>query len=324
MANFINSVLTNEGRKVLVSALASEKPLRFTRMTLGDGQVVNEITSMKSLNDLINPRLDSENLTVEVIGDGSCSVRGSFSNKNLTSVLLINEVGVFAEDPNDPTKEMLYCYTTANGDVDFMGQLTSTVIFHDISILTYVDSADNIIANVIQATKANQIGFDGSKAGLNADNVQDALIEIAKTYPVEIPILHNLNYYPDALVLDLGDGGYGNKGYGESLYGGNAIRKLYSEVSYESRDCIRLSVKKELLGTPKLVRINDLEYIINFDNVSLYIVLLINAKVESTLNNQSNITRAYQIDYRNSQHPEIYTVEEGLNAALESSSIERK
>lgn len=98
-------VITNQGRALLTKVLAGG-PLLLTRVMFGDGKLSGQ--NPKALVELISPK-EAGTATVPVVQDESVVFTVQYQN-NGQSMFVLNEYGVFAEDPDEG--EILLYYAT--------------------------------------------------------------------------------------------------------------------------------------------------------------------------------------------------------------------
>ncbi len=273
MSNFQPTQLTNQGYTLLSKVLAGVTELKYTKMAIGDGQV--ESSDYKELTSLVNKKMEVDIRDIKVNGDGSATIKGSYSNIGLTETIQINEVGVYADDPD--VGEILYCYTTANGESNFIGQSSTTILYEDLEIQTYISSVESIIANIVMIVNAKNVELELEE--LKADNVHDGLKELyysLKPLNNIVTINHRLNRYPIVQVMS-NENGFGVGGFGETHFGGSSAITETTRQEHISKNSFNLLVSDEFkLNNPK---VNVVEvgkyYTVTFDdtNVSLEIIL---------------------------------------------------
>ena len=150
MSNFIGTVLTNEGKKLLGKVLAGEK-LTFTKVCVGDGDVAE--ADIKDLTDLASYKLTLPITTIQDQGDGTVKIRSTITNRGLTTGFFIRELGLFAQ--GEDGIEILYAYTKSI-DADFFPAETAQYLLEEIfEIITIIDQGEiniNIDGTVVFAT----------------------------------------------------------------------------------------------------------------------------------------------------------------------------
>ncbi len=133
---------TNAGRALQLRALAGVQ-ITFTKMQLGDGSLGE--TDYQTLTALISPKATLELSGIQ-IADGSATVRGEFNNANMVEGFYYRELGLFAQDPDDPTNEILYCYANFGDECQYIAEPSSALIARTVRIVATVDDAPNVTA----------------------------------------------------------------------------------------------------------------------------------------------------------------------------------
>lgn len=141
MANFPGLVLTDAGRQLQAKAQIGAA-LTFSRVGLGDGGA----DAWESMAALANELLSLSIQDFEVVGDGTSRMRVIMTNEHLESGFFVREMGVFARDP-DTGEEVLYSYTNAGGQPDFLpAGGGATLVENVFDLYTVVGNAQNVTA----------------------------------------------------------------------------------------------------------------------------------------------------------------------------------
>ena len=120
--------------------------LNFTKMKVGDG-VLSSSTTLASLTDLVESKLEVEIESVTSLGDGTYRVRGTLTNSSVTTGFFLREVGVFATDPDDG--EILYSVANAGDECDYLPAGGGSVVVEEVlDIITAVGSASSVTATI--------------------------------------------------------------------------------------------------------------------------------------------------------------------------------
>lgn len=177
--SFVNGpVFTSAGKALLARATAGAT-LTFTKMQLGEGD--RGPTAIESLTGLVSPVASVGISSIRHSGNFT-SVVGIFSNADLNTGFNWNEIGLFAADPDNPddrSKDILYCYQDAAGNPDYIAASGSALITKRIGIAAITDNAANVSAVIGQTEKAEDVTFDNEGTGLAAGNVQAAIEELS-------------------------------------------------------------------------------------------------------------------------------------------------
>jgi len=166
--------LTGSGTYLLLKALAGESAIHFRHMEIGNGKAVGN-----NANGLSNPLLTSQIDAIEILGDGFVRMSTSFNNANVTSSFRANELGVFADDPENTGKTLLYAYGyVANEKADYIPTVTEQSLETKLEFLVYIGEAKNVSAtlsqSLIYASKQeleNHINDTGNVHNLTAKDI---------------------------------------------------------------------------------------------------------------------------------------------------------
>lgn len=140
--------LTEQGKNLLLLALAAKEQIKFKSIVLGNGANVG-----LEAQGLSNPLL-----TVALTGFSAdntfATLTGIFSNSEVTASFRATEMGVFVEDPNNAEADMLYAYGYADAsEADFINRGGSDQILETkLDVLIYVGNAENVQAELSSST----------------------------------------------------------------------------------------------------------------------------------------------------------------------------
>lgn len=98
--------MTNGGRGVMLQSLDGESTVVFTRLVIGNGDCPEHY---ETLTGLVN-QIASVGIDEIEIEDQYATLTGTFTNQGLVNAFSWTEVGLFCQDPDDNTKEILYAY----------------------------------------------------------------------------------------------------------------------------------------------------------------------------------------------------------------------
>lgn len=142
MANFPALKMTAAGRELQAKAQTGQV-LKFTRVALGDGQLVGSIDALTALVS------EKQSLAIRdqtTPGDGTSILNVIATNKGVKTGFYVREVGTFAEDP-DTLEELLYSYTNAAAESDFLPAEGGSVTYESLfDLITVVGNAENVTA----------------------------------------------------------------------------------------------------------------------------------------------------------------------------------
>ena len=98
--------ITYGGISVMAAAMDGNHSIVFTRMAAGNGAVPSDFKSLTNLvNAVISIPIDSI-----TISDSNATLVGIYSNNDLQADFTWTEVGIFCQNPEDSTQEVLYAY----------------------------------------------------------------------------------------------------------------------------------------------------------------------------------------------------------------------
>ncbi len=118
MAQFTALTLTDAGYQLQAKAQAGTK-LEFTRVALGNGTLPAG-TKLNTLEELLSEKQTSE-ISSLTVNDGTVEFKAYFSNKDLKESYYLRELGVFADNPDDPDeRDILYAVANAGDAADYM------------------------------------------------------------------------------------------------------------------------------------------------------------------------------------------------------------
>lgn len=170
-------VFTAAGRALHARALTGAT-ITFTKMEMGDGS--RGSASIENLTALVHAVASVSISSLRHSGNFAV-VSGTFSNADLTEGFDWNEIGLFAADPDNPddrTKDILYCYQDANGNADNIPASDSELITKRVSIAAIVSNAANVTATFGPVVRAADVSFDNTTTGMAAEDVQAAIEEL--------------------------------------------------------------------------------------------------------------------------------------------------
>lgn len=140
--------LTTAGRDLLALALTGTE-INFTRGALGDGLIEGQ-SVIPSMTELVNEHTSLGIESIRTNQTGTCEVVMTVSNEHNATGLWLREYGLFAEDPEDPTNEILYAYCNKGGSAGYLeGYDGANPISFKLTLVTVIDQAQNITAYLI-------------------------------------------------------------------------------------------------------------------------------------------------------------------------------
>lgn len=156
--SFSTLLFTEKGRALQAKALAGV-PLQFTHISMGSGSLDGQ--SPVTLVSLIDPKVTLN--IAEIKRDSNyATVKGNFSNADISTGFYWREIGVFAQDPDKG--EILYCYGNAGSLAEYIPPQSSEIIEKVVGISVIVGDATAVSARInetlVYATKADIIAID--------------------------------------------------------------------------------------------------------------------------------------------------------------------
>lgn len=135
--------LTTLGKNLLLRGLTGEK-ITFTRMEIGNG-AAQEIGKAVGL---INPLLSSD-ISKFTVEEDFVTLTAAFSNKDLFDGFHITEIGVYAADPDDSTKDILFALGNEDTSAaDYLPSNTQRIFDIEQSILVFIGDVQNVTAAI--------------------------------------------------------------------------------------------------------------------------------------------------------------------------------
>lgn len=253
--SFKAPVFTNKGKQLYASCLAGKNEIIFTNIKLGDGELMAQ--AIADLEDLVNPIKTIVLNDKKLIGNDQVLIRAVFKNIDISSGFYWREVGLYAQDPENPqdrSKDILFCYQNAGDTAEYIPSASSGLIDKILSMSLVVSDVNSVNVSFFSESYALKEDLEDHKTDPNAH--KDLLNNFAKsvnTYGVlknnniELPLVRN-SIADDSQKYSSVFGGeaYG-KGAGLFAYGAKHAEypgyfDLYAMTSEGE--------KAELVGTP--------------------------------------------------------------------------
>lgn len=179
MADFGGMVLTDVGKN-LQAAVQTGEQLNFVRIALGDG-VLPQGGDLEAYTDLVNEMKSVSPTVATVIGDGTARIRGTLTNAGMATGFFIREIGLFAEDPDNPGEEILYAIAYASNPDYLPASGGATAVEQVIDLVVVVSNATNIVVTV----DGDHYLTDADLEAHNADPTEHAPIRAATTAEID-------------------------------------------------------------------------------------------------------------------------------------------
>ncbi len=138
--------LTYAGLNLLAKGQTGTE-IHFTRVIMGDGRLT-EGQDIRQLTGLVNPLLTLPIKTVSVTGVGTTVMEAELKNTHLAAGFFAREVGIFAKEGTEGD-EILYAYRNTADDSEYIPAGGGSEVWNLLyDIVTVVDQAENITANI--------------------------------------------------------------------------------------------------------------------------------------------------------------------------------
>ena len=155
--------LTDEGKKILLKALTG-KTITFTKIQFGNGSSDEQVKAI----GLTNPIITTE-ISKIAVGTEYVTLTTQFSNSSVESGFHITEMGIFAKNPDDDTKEVLYALGNENESVaDYIPDKNSRILEMQFDAIVFIGEAENVTAAISSSlVYASKEDFDEHTADKN-------------------------------------------------------------------------------------------------------------------------------------------------------------
>lgn len=135
--------LTGAGKNLLLRAMTGET-VTFTKIQLGNGSAQTADGA-----SALNSPVITLPLTSIKVGNEYVTLSGYFSNAALTNGFRVTEMGIFAKDPDDETKEILYALgNSSSGEADYIPPKTDRIYEVQFDALVFIGDAENVTATI--------------------------------------------------------------------------------------------------------------------------------------------------------------------------------
>lgn len=168
---FSGMVVTNNGRIALTKAQNGSE-LKFKSVGIGDGIYTGSYNDVSQLsNQLFEAEIKKINLK-----DDICVLEIDISNAGLAVGYYLREIGIYAMDGN---KKVLYAYTNAGTDAEYIQAETSVSIEKRIRLSLIVSGVDNINTELSSVLYVTEQDFNGHLSARNPHSVTKADVGLA-------------------------------------------------------------------------------------------------------------------------------------------------
>ena len=136
---FLAPKLTEAGKEIYYQNMAG-KQMKFKAIKLGSGEISGP-DEIPGLTDLKQPVIDIPAVVTK--RKGYVEISGSFSNAQLGGFRW-KEIGVMVEDPNDPDRDILYCYQNAYDTADYIPAASEETVEKNVVVPVVVGDVDAV------------------------------------------------------------------------------------------------------------------------------------------------------------------------------------
>lgn len=165
--------LTNAGLNALLRAMSGDKII-FSSVQIGNG----DPQDVSSATGLGNP-LKTLTITKITVNSNNATLETSFNNSDVEAGFRLKEVGIFAQNQDDATEEILYAYgTEPEATADYIAASSGSILETQLEFSIFVGNAENISAiineSLAYATKAAfeaHVGDKGNPHGVTKAQV---------------------------------------------------------------------------------------------------------------------------------------------------------
>lgn len=143
--SFKAPVFTNKGKQLYASCLAGKNEIIFTNIKLGDGELMGQ--AIADLEDLVNPIKTIVLNDKKLIGNDQVLIRAVFKNIDIDTGFYWREVGLYAQDPENPqdrSKDILFCYQNAGDTAEYIPSASSGLIDKILSMSLVVSDVNSV------------------------------------------------------------------------------------------------------------------------------------------------------------------------------------
>lgn len=141
--DYMSYILTDAGSELMARILAGTNVI-FKRFAIGDGyeyNMDNYLTKTALVHEVLSVPVDK--MTIE--NNDIISLIGEFSSSQLQDSFWYREIGLYAVDPQDETKEILYAYGNCNDLAEFITpHVANKQILKEIELKISVGASSNV------------------------------------------------------------------------------------------------------------------------------------------------------------------------------------
>lgn len=142
MSNYPKLTITHGGHDMIAEAAADQKPLIFTRVKIGAGQLAPGQNS-ETLTDVIDGKMTLSLNSGQKLSTGGAKLRFVVDNSALETGFFAREVAVYAKVGESGT-ERLYAYTNGGNYVDYIPDKSNPIDAQIIDVYLVTGNAANV------------------------------------------------------------------------------------------------------------------------------------------------------------------------------------
>lgn len=142
MSNYPKLTITNGGHDMIAEAEAEQKPLIFTRVKIGAGQLAPGQNS-ETLTDVIDGKMTLPLNSGQKLSTGGAKLRFVVDNSALETGFFAREIAVYAKVGESGT-ERLYAYTNGGNYVDYIPDKSNPIDAQIIDVYLVTGNAANV------------------------------------------------------------------------------------------------------------------------------------------------------------------------------------
>lgn len=153
--------MTNAGREVMIKALDGQHTVNFTRFGIGNGAAPDNYALQTALvNEIATVGISEIEIQSEY-----ATLSGTYNNQNLENAFSWTEIGLFCEDPDDSTKEILYAYghyvlDEKSSPEAYIPAKGAEAIELQLVYSIYIGPLENVVAVITQSANVSKKDFE--------------------------------------------------------------------------------------------------------------------------------------------------------------------
>lgn len=152
MSNYPKLTITHSGHDMIAEAEAEQKPLIFTRVKIGAGQLAPGQNS-ETLTEVIDEKMTLPLNSGQKLNTGGAKLRFVLDNSALETGFFAREIAVYAK-VGESGRERLYAYTNGGNYVDYVPDKTNPIDAQIIDVYLVTGNAANVQIEVSSSAYA--------------------------------------------------------------------------------------------------------------------------------------------------------------------------